>query len=268
VPLADAEGIARVAVPSPTLPPAETTNCWLLGTTSVVVVDPAGVTAATREGLFAALAGRRVAAIFLTHHHHDHIGGVRDLAARTGAPVLAHHHTASHVSFPVDVALEDGDRVPGDWTVLHTPGHARGHLCLRSPDGESIVAGDMVAGEGTIVLDPPEGELGRYLGSLRRLASLTPSRLLPAHGPAIEPAVPLLEHYIAHRHQRTVQVAAALAESGPCPPEALVGAVYPQLPTAFHPVAARQVRCHLEWLVEQGRASYRAPDFEITGAVA
>lgn len=258
----------RVAVPSPTLPPATSTNCWLLGGTQVVAVDPAGVTPETQAGLHAALDGRTVSAIFLTHHHFDHIGGAVDLRARTGAPILAHAHTASQVPFPVDRVLDEGDVVAtdaGPWTALHTPGHARGHLCLRSADGQSIVAGDMVAGEGTIVLDPPEGELGAYLASLARLVALAPARLLPAHGDAIEPAVPLLEHYIQHRHARTEQIHAALQAHGPARPIELVPAVYPDLPVFFRPVAARQVLCHLQWLVGTGAATANADTFLATG---
>lgn len=251
-----------MAVPSPTLPPATTTNCWLLGRGAVLAVDPAGVHAASRAGLAGAIGDRRVQAIVLTHHHPDHIGGVADLRDRTGAPVWAHAHTAACVPFPVDRHLAESDLLEtdaGTWTALHTPGHARGHLCLLGPDGGSIVAGDMVAGEGTIVLDPPEGELGPYLASLARLAALRPARLLPAHGDPIEPAVPLLEHYIAHRQARTAQILTALRATGPVSPGALVPEIYPDLPAPFHPVAARQVRCHLLWLVSQG-AAHADPD--------
>jgi len=263
-----APGIARVAVPSPTLPPATTTNCWLLGQSAVVAVDPAGVRPEARSGLAEALWPRRVHAIFLTHHHPDHVGGVEDLRARTGAAVWAHAHTAAHVTFPVDRLLDDGDEVATDvgvWTALHTPGHARGHLCLRSPDGQSIVAGDMVAGEGTIVLDPPEGELDLYLHSLARLEALAPARLLPAHGDVIEPAVPLLRHYIKHRNARTAQVLRALQAAGRSTPIRLVPTVYPDLPLPFHPVAARQVLCHLHWLARRGDILVDGDTFQASG---
>ncbi len=267
-PVRGAPGVGRVAVPSPTLPPATTTNCWLLGTDDVVAVDPAGVTAEARVALAGALGGRRVRGIFLTHHHFDHVGGAEDLRARTGAPILAHPETASRVPLTVDVLVPaDGavDTCDGPWTALHTPGHAPGHLCLRSPDGTTIVAGDLVAGEGTIVLDPPEGDLGLYLDSLSRVAALAPARLLPAHGPAIAPAVPLLEHYIAHRHQRTAQIRAALAALDGARPDDLVPGIYPELPVFFRPVAARQVLCHLLWLVERGDATRTGDRFHIAG---
>ena len=138
--------------------------------------------------------------------------------------------------------------------VLHTPGHARGHLCLLAQD-RYLVAGDMVAGEGTIVLDPPEGHLGDYIHSLTRLAELEPQTLLPAHGPEISPGVPYLKQYIDHRHMRTKQIQQALIDwDGPARPIDLVPFIYPDIPKFVHPLAARQVRCHLHWLCEQGSA--------------
>lgn len=253
-----APGIRWQAVPSPTLPPATTTNCWLLGATELVAVDPAGVTEADQATLSGNLraAGLRVARILLTHHHGDHIGGAPALRAAFAAPVLAHPATADRLPFAVDGLLHEGDPLPTDdgrdWRLLHTPGHASGHLCAF--DGETVLAGDMVAGEGTIVLDPPEGDLGLYLASLRRLRDLAPTRLLPAHGPAIAPALPLLDHYIAHRQARTDQLRRALADGAPRQPIDLVPTLYPELPADFYPVAARQVLCHLRWLVTAGEA--------------
>jgi endoribonuclease LACTB2 len=267
-PVPGAPGVSRVAVPSPTLPPATTTNCWLLGHDAVIAVDPAGVRPEAQRGLAEALRPRRVAAIFLTHHHVDHVGGVQDLRARTGAPVWAHAHTAAHVPFPVDRLLDEGDELvtdAGTWTALYTPGHARGHLCLRSEDGGSIVAGDMVAGEGTIVLDPPEGALGDYLDSLARLLALEPVRLLPAHGEVIEPAGSLLQHYIEHRQARTDQILRALQAARASAPIGLVPMVYPDLPLPFHPVAARQVLCHLQWLAARGDALAIGDTFHASG---
>lgn len=271
-PVPGAPGVARVAVPSPTLPPATTTNCWLLGTDDVVAVDPAGITPDVQAELARALGDRSVRGIFLTHHHGDHFGGAADLRARTGAPVLAHAETAARVPIDIDVVVPAGGTVDtsvGDWRALHTPGHAPGHLCLLSPDGQTLVAGDMVAGEGTIVLDPPEGDLGQYLDSLAQLAALAPARLLPAHGPVIDPGVPLLETYIAHRHMRTDQVRAGLAAAGgPATPLDLVPGIYPELPVFFRPVAARQVLCHLLWLVAEGDARRDGDRFLPAGGAA
>lgn len=239
-------------VRTPTVPPATHTNCYRFGR---AVVDPASPWPDEQERLATWAAG--VDTILLTHHHHDHVGGVADLVARTGAKVYAHGD--AEVPFPVDVRLQDGDLVDtgaGVLRAVYTPGHAHGHLCYRVEETGDIVAGDMVAGTGTIVLIEPEGHLATYLASLERLVSFA-GRLLPAHGPILPDGPAVLAQYIAHRHARTAQIAAALG-AGPLDPEGIAAVVYAGVPGVHLGLAAVQVRTHLTWLVEHGRVHARA----------
>jgi len=256
-PLPVAPELHVLAVRSPTLPPATHTNAWILGRQAPVVVDPASPWQEERDRLAGALAPAAPQAILLTHHHHDHVSGAADLAARTGAPIWAHAETAARLSLPVDRLLVDEERLDlegGVWTVLHTPGHAPGHLCLlREADGE-LIAGDMVAGEGTIVLDPPEGDLALYLASLARLQARGARRLHPAHGPSLEDGPATLQTYVAHRHARTAQIREALARRPGSRPRDLVPLVYGELPELVQLLAARQVLCHLLWLADRQQA--------------
>ncbi len=236
-------------VRTPTVPPATHTNCYRVGR---VVIDPASPWP-DEQARLAAWVGDGVDTILLTHHHGDHVGGVADLVARTGARVYA--HADARLPFPVDVRLQDDDTVDtGVATLrcLHTPGHADGHLCFRVEETGDIIAGDLVAGIGTIVLIEPEGHLETYLASLARVATLG-GALLPAHGPRIEDGPALLAQYIAHRHVRSEQILAAL-ERGPLDALGIARVVYAGVPGVDLGLAAVQVRTHLTWLVEQGRA--------------
>lgn len=259
--------IGRVEVRSPTLPPATHTNAWVLGAERVTVVDPASPWPEEQEALASALAPLSVERILLTHHHVDHVSGAEDLRARTGAPIVAHPITADLVDFEVDEFLEEGPPLDCDgtsWTVLHTPGHAPGHLCLHDPASATIVAGDMVAGVGTIVLVPPEGDLGHYLAQLGRLRDLSPARLCAAHGPVITDAVAYLQHYLDHRNMRTEQVRSGLrAASSAVSPRDLVPGIYPELPELFWGIAAAQVHCHLLWLEGRGEVRSLGPSHEV-----
>lgn len=253
-----APGILRVAVPSDTLPPATSTNAWVLGDKRVVVVDPGGNSPAVCAALADLLALREVLAIVLTHHHSDHIAGVADLVERTGAPVWAHPDTVAMVPFPVARLLRESDVVQtdfGDWNILHTPGHAVGHICLQRDDGH-VVVGDLLAGEGTILIAPPEGHLATYLHSLQRVKASGAHTALPAHGPALD-AQEVLCGYLDHRSHRTHQVLAKLG-SGPARPIELARRIYTELPAAFHPIAAIQLGAHLTWLQEAGRTIARS----------
>ncbi len=255
--------IATFPVRTPTLPPATHTNCYLLGHRRLTLVDPASPWTEEQERLEAHLRGLEaegavVERVFLTHHHNDHVGGANRIRQVFGVPVLAHPVTRDLLAgqIQIDALVEEGDRVEtdtGSWRALFTPGHAPGHLCLHHEESGDLIAGDMVAGVGTIVLNPPEGDLALYLASLERLKTLDPARLLPAHGPPIDDAIGLLDQYINHRNMRTDQVRAALATESdagrlPAAPIALVPHIYPDLPKPFWPLAARQVLCHLQWL--------------------
>ncbi len=250
-----------------TLPPALTTNTILLGTGEAVLIDPGSPLDAENERLECALAvarerlGRRVTAIWLTHHHPDHVGGVTRLRASLGVPVLAHPETAGRLAargLTIDGTLTDGQKIilagepPLEVTVVHTPGHARGHLCFLEEAGRSVVAGDLIAGLGTIVIDPPEGDMDDYLGSLAKLAALRPGTLFPAHGPAVKDALGKLREYIDHRLWREEKVLAAWSR-GLRTPEEMLPTVYEDVPKEAHPLAARQILAHLERLRRSGR---------------
>ena len=245
-------GVRCVPVRSPTLPPATHTNVWILGEHHVTVIDPASPYDDEQARLDEILEMVMVERILLTHHHNDHIGGALALKKTTGARIAAHPLTRDRLDIEIDELLDENDVVDTDagfWRVLHTPGHATGHLCLFNGGLSTLVAGDMVAGVGTILLDPPEGNLHDYIESLTRLAELNPSRLLPAHGPCIENGVEVLKNYIEHRHMRTAQIQEVLATSPGQRVEAITERIYRDLvPEPFLAVAARQVLCHLNWL--------------------
>src|ERR1043166_6820629 len=140
-------------------------------------------------------------AVLLTHHHGDHVGGAAALAERWSIPIAAHAATARRLAGRVAVteSLDDGD-VAYTATAIFTPGHAEGHLCFAV--GDATIAGDMVAGVGTILIDPSEGDMALYLASLERLLARPPMTLLPAHGSSIFDGHGKLSEYLAHRRMR------------------------------------------------------------------
>jgi len=269
--------VAVHPVRSPTIPPATHTNSWLLGDGELLVVDPASPWEEEQQSLFDAVQrrladGQRLRGLFLTHHHHDHVSGAADLRDRLravghDAPVIAHTVTADLVALPVDEFLGEGDVLTvgtSIYDVLHTPGHAPGHLCLHDRATGALLAGDMVAGVGTIAIDPDEGDLGDYLHHLERLRGRRPTSLLPAHGPVLRQPDAVLSMYIAHRHGRTEQIRARI-EQGAATPLEVATHVYDTLDPRYLPLAARQVLTHLKWLREQGHAQVDGELWRLVG---
>jgi len=262
-------GILMFPLAAATLPPSTHTNCFLLGHREALLVDPGSPFAVENDRLVAALSaaaeslGRRPVAILLTHHHPDHVAGAGDLSRRLGLPIWAHAATRERLAGRgprVDRDLADAERLelagepPMRLRVHHTPGHARGHLAVEVEAAGDLIGGDLVAGFGTIVVAPPEGNMDDYLGSLERMRGRGFRTLFPAHGAAILDVDAKLTEYLEHRLAREAQVLEQW-RAGVREPRGMVAAVYPDVPPAIHPLAERQILAHLERLRRLGEVT-------------
>lgn len=262
-----AERISRLALRTPTLPPATHTNSYLLGTKQALLVEPASpypdeIARAVASIQAARARGMEILAIVATHHHVDHIGGAVALSRELKLPLWAHPATIARLAGLVafDRPIHDGQLItlrgdtPMHIRVVHTPGHAPGHVCLLDEDSGAMIAGDMVAGIGTILVEPQDGDMSLYIASLERMRSLSPSVLLPAHGNPIHDAESRLTQYIQHRLMREEKIFAALEALGSVTDLTdLLPAAYDDAPQSVWPIAALSVEAHLLKLVKDGR---------------
>jgi glyoxylase-like metal-dependent hydrolase (beta-lactamase superfamily II) len=246
-----------VLAPNPGIMTLDGTNTWILRPSDAggsVVIDPGPLD----EGHLSAVADLAgdVQAVLLTHGHHDHAEGARAFAERVGCGVRALDPAQRLGS----EGLGDGDVVAvGDLEVrvVGTPGHTSDSLSFWVPADGAVLTGDTVLGRGTTVVAHPDGALGAYLSSLDRLHALAAARevstIWPGHGPVIPDALAVLDHYIAHRHQRLEQVEAALPlvpEGTPAEdlPRAVVEIVYADVDPVLWGAAEMSVRAQLAYL--------------------
>ena len=156
------------------------TNCYLVwdeNSPACVVIDPGyqpeTVLAEARH------LGKEIAAIFLTHGHFDHVGGVKLLAAETDCPVYLNEHDLSMPSQMTAGPLYytntygEGDFVEMAglaFKVLHTPGHTPGSVCLLCEN--ALFSGDTLFWGSCGRTDLPGGDWATIRASLKRLADL------------------------------------------------------------------------------------------------
>jgi glyoxylase-like metal-dependent hydrolase (beta-lactamase superfamily II) len=244
-----------VLAPNPSPLTGRGTNTYVLGhDDAVAIIDPGPDGGGHLERVEAALAARgRAAVILLTHHHVDHSAGARALADRLHAPLAGIPHRRMP---PLDRQLADGDTLTlgnDALTVVATPGHCRDHACFQWRSTGAVFAGDLVAGEGFIVIDPPDGNMTQYLASLHRVANLQPTVVLPGHGPEIAAPADYLRSYIAHRLEREQKVLDALSSTAWRRAPRILLSAYSDTPKLMYPIAARSLRAHLDKLVSEGR---------------
>jgi glyoxylase-like metal-dependent hydrolase (beta-lactamase superfamily II) len=148
-----------------------------------VIVDPG----AEADKIFAAVAGKNIAGILVTHAHPDHIGALDEVKSATGAPVYAHPAESSSIAINIDSPLSDGALIAigdGRLRAIHTPGHTPGMMCFDIGD-ERILVGD------TIFVGGPGrtwsvADFAMTIRTMQEVVFRWPdqTRFFPGHGPA------------------------------------------------------------------------------------
>ena len=274
-------GLVRIRCDNPSPMTHTGTMSYLVGQNEVAVIDPGPLNEAHLDALLAAIGGRPVVAVLVTHAHLDHSPLSHPLADSVGAPILAFGRAEDGRSetmaalaaaglagggegvdrdFRPDRRLADGEALTVDGDVVrafHTPGHMANHLAFQWRD--SVFSGDLVMGWASTLISPPDGDLSAFLASCDRLKALGAARFYPGHGAPIDDPAARIDWLVAHRHDRTRQILEAL----PGTPAEIVARVYADTPRELWPAAERNVFAHLVFLVAEGRATAR-PDLSPT----
>lgn len=263
-------GIVRLVAPNAGPFTFKGTNTYLVGSTSLAVIDPGPADENHLAAILKAAAGREVTHILATHAHRDHVDGIAALKAATGAKVGAFPRPADtpritreegpsgtdFIDYDLvpELALAPGQMIEGrDWalTAIHTPGHAPDHLCFALEGRNAVFSGDHVMAWNTSVIAPPEGRMADYIASLEILLDRSDAVFFPGHGGRLEDPQRTVKAYLLHRRWREQAVLKAL-QDGATSILSIVPEVYQGLSLSLMPAATLSVQAHIEYLIEKG----------------
>ena len=264
--------IRRVIAPNPSAFTLHGTGTYIVGHGQVAVIDPGPDDPDHIEAILHALKGETVSHIVITHTHRDHSPGAALLKAETSAEIWGcgpHGHgrenkvTTSEVSqegadtdYMPDTLANDADILATkEWALqaVYTPGHTSNHTCYFLREENALFSGDHVMGWSTTIVSPPDGDMHRYMQSLKKLMSRSDDHYWPTHGPRIEKPQFFVGELIKHRQEREEQIARCLSQEIGRIPD-MVATMYRDVPEHLHSAAARSVLSHLVHMVETGRA--------------
>lgn len=263
--------ILQIPLRTKTLPPATHTNCFIVGKKKFVVIDAASPFEEEQKKLISVVDemiadGGEVVSIIVSHLHPDHFGGETVLKGhllnKHGMDIPIHGHPLTidalegQVKFDATnkntYTLKDS-RGEFELQVLHTPGHAKGHLCFYDEEHGFLLSSDNVVGAGTVVIAPPEGNMTDYLKSLSSMRDLPGLRSLAgSHGAGVKDARGRIETYIKHRLEREEQIL-EVYNSGATTVSQITSVVYSELDERLVPLAEKSVEAHLEKLITEER---------------
>lgn len=255
------------------------TNSYIVGTGTLAVIDPGPDDDAHLDALIAAIDGRPVSHIVVTHTHMDHSPLARRLRDKTGGRIIgaAIHHAARDLHIgetnPLDAAadrdhlpdrtLSHGDVVEGDgWRLetIATPGHTANHLAFALAGTGIVFTGDHVMAWATSIVAPPDGAMSDYMASLDTLLGRAEidQVYFPGHGGRVERPAAFVRALRAHRKMRERAILERL-RAGDATIPTMVAQIYRDTDPRLHGAAGLSVLAHLEDLVTRGLAITDGP---------
>jgi glyoxylase-like metal-dependent hydrolase (beta-lactamase superfamily II) len=249
---------------------------------------------------------KRVSMIINTHEHIEHFSGNYRLVEATGAKIVAHRIAEDLIEDPtkqipsdeilrnlpkeaaemmkqwssffkyikptkVSRVVEDGNTIkPADdmeLTVIHTPGHANGHICLYDKDRKLLFSGDQVLGEGTPWVGKSPfgdgGDMGDYIDSLKKLKALKLDTILPGHGPIVTEPYKRIDETIERKLKREQAILDSLKGVNEKDLLTITKEVYdyPQGEVYYY---SSCVLAYLSKLKKEGKVDYKAKGLNIT----
>ena len=269
-PVTVADGVLRVTANNPGPFTFHGTNSYIVGKERLAVIDPGPDDETHLAALVAAIGGRPVSHIFVSHTHRDHSPLTAKLKAATGATVLAEgpHRPARRLrigevnpldasadtDFQPDVRLADGEVVEGgEWrlaTIL-TPGHAANHAAFALESSGILFSADHVMAWSTSIVAPPDGAMADYMASLDKLLKRDDRVFLPGHGGPVAQPQQFMRGLKAHRKMRERAILQRLIAGDRTIAE-MVAQIYRDTDPRLYGAAALSVLAHLEDLVARG----------------
>ncbi|WP_156288976.1 MBL fold metallo-hydrolase [Oceanobacillus salinisoli] len=267
--------VIRVPIPTPTLLPHTTTNCYLIGNDhDCILVDAGYDIEETKTLLEWEISKHKLALpkrIILTHSHPDHAPGVRKLIH--WLPTVYCHlkekeDVISAISPWEEISLlNDGDLLKvgnEEIVIIHGPGHTAGQLNLYIPSLEILIAGDNIVTGGTTWVGAPDGDMKDYLQTLRRLKELKLSKIGPGHGNWVHNPYEQIDFVINRRLYRENQIKSLLESHNQLTSAELTEMIYKD---SIHPsvfkVAIRTTEAHLIKLIKEDVAVRKNSKYSI-----
>ncbi|CDX55449.1 conserved hypothetical protein [Mesorhizobium plurifarium] len=268
--VAVAPDVLRVTARNPSPFTFHGTNSYLVGRDTLAVIDPGPEDDAHLETLLAAIAGRPVSHIFVSHTHRDHSPLAARLKELTGAPTLAEgpHRPArplrigevnpldasADLAFVPDVVLADDALTQGDgWAIrtVLTPGHTANHAVFALEGAGTLFSADHVMAWSTSIVAPPDGAMADYMSSLDKLLAREDRMLLPGHGGPVTAPGRFMRGLKTHRKMRERAILERI-RAGDRTITEMVAAIYRDTDPRLHGAAGLSVLAHLEDLVARG----------------
>lgn len=249
-------GVKQFLPLSNTFPPANRTNCFLIGD---ALIDPSPKDDLEYSRLYKSLLPyvKMMKRIFITHHHPDHFQFSNKLALDFNLPISMSKDCYERIRSKYDSEFFSNNKVEfikcgdiltkslqgEDVYVLSVPGHDAGQLAIYPKSKKWFIAGDLFQTVGTVVIGGPEGDMTEYFNSLEKVIKMNPTVIYPSHGIALG-GVKKLQQTLLHRKMRESQIIKLLSENKN--EDEIVQIVYEGIDSRLVPYALKTVKAHIK----------------------